>query len=70
MTECEHDSYTETGRDSHFIDTQKELGLPSLTYHYIEFICDHCGEHVYEKYQYLGTCSREEIGEAWTYYEV
>lgn len=65
MTECDHDSLSETGRDTHFIDTQKELGVKSLTYHYIEFICDVCNEKVYEKYQYLGTCTKEEIREAW-----
>ena len=36
MTECEHNSLSETGRDSHFIKG-------SSTYHYIEHICDDCG---------------------------
>ena len=33
MSECEHNSLSETGRDSHFIKG-------SSTYHYIEHICD------------------------------
>tara|TARA_B100000085_G_C18256263_1_gene396176 strand:+ start:402 stop:593 length:192 start_codon:yes stop_codon:yes gene_type:complete len=63
MSECEHNSLSETGRDSHFIKG-------SSTYHYIEHICDDCGEYVYEKYRHLGTYSREEIGDEWTYYEL
>ena len=63
MSECEHDSLSETGRNSHFCNS-------GSTYYYVEHICDDCGEHVYEKYLHLGTYSREEIGDEWTYYEV
>lgn len=46
--ECEHDSYTPTGKERHECDKES-------TYVFQEQKCDLCGALLEEKYLYLGT---------------
>jgi len=53
-TNCEHDSYQNTGKEQHYCDKGQ-------TYCYIQMKCDVCSETLYEKYLYLGTYEADEV---------